>query len=210
MARLQFYKPNPKSTGSACSFWCKAEDSAIFGSFIKQSGWNTQKKTGSFKANKENPNASTQFKFNQTEVCSILDTIETNRPFSAYHSTPKQVTKFNFKPYIKDGNQVGFSYSVNKEEKEDSTSKANFIIGLNYGEARLLKEYLVHSLASMFKAQDVEQANTSERAAKSRAEGGVEADRRDKTLDPPASVSPKPKPSTKPNLPDILDDEEEW
>jgi len=208
MARLQFYKPNPKTTGSACSFWCKAEDSAIFGSFIKQSGWNTQTKTGSFKANKENPNASTQFKFNQSEVCAILDTIDTNRPFSAYHSTPKQVTKFNFGPYMRDNKQVGFSYSVNKEDKEDSTSKANFIIGLNYGEARLLKEYLTYSLASMFKAQDVEQANTSERAAKNRSEASVEADKRDKTLAPAAPA--KPKPSAAPSLPDILDDEEEW
>ena len=199
MARLQFYKPNSKTTGSACSFWCKADDSAIFGSFIKQSGWNTQTKTGSFKANKENPNASTQFKFNQTEICAILDTIDTNRPFSAYHSTPKQVTKFNFKPYIKGEEQVGFSYSVNKEDKEDSTSKANFIIGLNYGEARLLKEYLISSLGSMFKAQDVEQTNTSERAAKNRVEASAEADKKDKSLDPPVSVQA-----------DILDDEEGW
>ena len=109
---------------------------------------------------------------------------------------------------MRDNKQVGFSYSVNKEDKEDSTSKANFIIGLDYGEARLLKEYLTYSLASMFKAQDVEQANTSERAAKNRSEASVEADKRDKTLAPAAPA--KPKPSAAPSLPDILDDEEEW
>ena len=199
MARLQFYKPNPKSTGSACSFWSKPEDSAIFGSFIKQSGWNAQRKTGSFKANKENPNASTQFKFNQTEVCAILDTIETNRPFSAYHSTPKQVTRFNFGPYLRDGKQVGFSYSVNKEDKEDSTAKASFIIGLTFPEARLLKEYLTYSIASMFKLEDEKARKSAETSAGTRSEAGASADKRDKTLDPPASVQS-----------DILDDEEEW
>jgi hypothetical protein len=197
MARIQFYKPNPKTTGSACSFWCNAKESAIFGSFIKQSSWNDKTKTGSFKANKENPNASTQFKFNQTEAAAILDSIETNRPFSAYHSTSKQVTKFNFKPYLRDGAQVGFSYSVNKEDKEDSTNKANFIIGLTYPEARLLTRYLIYSLDSMFIQQDKE----------SREKYEDQAEKSDTEPAPAATPAPAAKPL---EVKDILDDEEGW
>ena len=196
------------------------KDRSLFGSFIKQSGWNKQTKTGSFKANKENPTASTQFKFNQTEVAAILDTIETNRPFSAYHSTPKQVTKFNFKPYVKvvdeKETQVGFSYSVNKEDKEDSTNKANFIIGLTFAEARHLKEYFIYTLASMFKWED-EQAAANE----SRSESGVESivkgvskgvvtgsdalhggkQQENKREAPPVKV---------PDISDVLEDDENW
>jgi hypothetical protein len=200
MARIQYYKPNPKVSGSACSFWCNAKESAIFGSFIKQSSWNDKTKTGSFKANKEKPNASTQFKFNQTEAAAILDSIETNRPFSAYHSTSKQVTKFNFKPYLKDGHQVGFSYSVNKEDKEDSTNKANFIIGLTYPEARMLKQYLIYSLNSMFEQQDKESKEKYE----------DQAEQADTKLEPSAPAS-APAPAPKPlEAKDILDDEEGW
>ena len=37
-------------------------------------------------------------------------------------------------------------YGVNKENKEDSTDKTSFIIGFTFGEARLLKQYLIKAL----------------------------------------------------------------
>ena len=45
---------------------------------------------------------------------------------------------------------MGFSYAVNKENKEDSTDKTSFIIGFTFGEARLLKQYLMKALDSSF------------------------------------------------------------
>jgi hypothetical protein len=44
------------------------------------------------------------------------------------------------------GEQKGFSYSVNKESKEDSTNKASFIIGFTFGEAIVLREALIDSI----------------------------------------------------------------
>jgi len=78
--------------------------------------------------------------------------MERNVTFSAYHSSKNQISKSNFGPYIskKEGTQIGFSYSINKEEKEDSTNKVGFIIGFNYGEARLLKEFLLEVLRNGF------------------------------------------------------------
>jgi|7_EtaG_2_1085326.scaffolds.fasta_scaffold06608_3 hypothetical protein len=196
MARIQFYKPNPKGTGSACSFWSSVKDGSLFGSFIKQSSWNDKTKTGSFKANKENPAASTQFKFNRNEVAAILDCIESDREFSAYHSTPKQITRFKFTPYSNAKGRVGFSYSVNKEDKEDSTNKAGFIIGLTFAEARHLKEYFIYTLASMFKWED-EQAAANE----SSPDSGTEKKPQNK----------KETPSVKaPDISDVLEDDENW
>ena len=52
---------------------------------------------------------------------------------------------------MKDDKQLGFSYTVNKESKEDSTDKSGFVIGFKYPESRLLKQYLVNALNKSFK-----------------------------------------------------------
>ena len=75
---LQFYKPNPKVTGSACSFWASTTEKAVFGSFIKQDGWNTKSRTGSFNKNKDNPKAKAIVKFSVTEAASLIDAISRN------------------------------------------------------------------------------------------------------------------------------------
>jgi len=148
---IQFYKPNPKVTGTACSFWLN-DDGSMMSSMIKQDSWDSQKRIGSFSKNKNNPKGKAIVKFSQSEVAGIVDAIERNATLSAYHSSKNQITKINFGPYIskKENKQVGFSYSINKEEKEDSTNKVGFIIGFNYGEGRLLKEFLLEVLRSRF------------------------------------------------------------
>ena len=118
---------------------------------IKQDGWNSQKRTGSFIKNKKNPKATVIVKFSPTEVAGIIDSIETNRTFSTYHSSQNQISKIKFCPYMKDDEQIGFSYTVNKENKEDSTDKSGFVIGFKYPEARLLKQYLINALNKSFK-----------------------------------------------------------
>ena len=148
---IQFYKPNPKVTGTAGSFWLN-NDGSIMSSMIKQDSWDSQKRVGSFSKNKDNPQGKAIVKFSTAEVGGIVDALESDRPFSAYHSSKNQITKINFGPYVskKEGKQIGFSYSINKEEKEDSTNKIGFIIGFNYGEGRLLKEFLLEVLRNSF------------------------------------------------------------
>jgi len=150
---LQFYKPNAKCTGSSCTFTFKHEDKAMFASLMKQHSWDSNKRRGSFAGNKNNPKAQVSVKFSMTESAGIMDCIERNKSMSAYHSNAKQVTKINFSPYIPKGKgeQLGFTLSVNKEAKEDSTDTATFLIGFNFHEARLLKEYISYHLGECFK-----------------------------------------------------------
>jgi len=148
---VHFYKPNAKVTGTASSFWFNNEENTFFSSMIKQDSWNSSKRTGSFVKNKKNPKATVIVKFSAAEVAGIVDTIESDREFSTYHSSQNQITKIKFCPYIRDGNQVGFSYQINKENKEDSTEKTGFVIGFQYPEARLLKQYLINALNKSFK-----------------------------------------------------------
>ena len=162
---LQFYKPNPKSTGTACSFWRNSEDNTFWVSLIKQDSWNSKTKTGSFSKNKDNPKKRAIVKFSDTEIAGFIDAIERNAEYSGYHGSQKQIVKFNFKPYVKNDEQLGFSFSVNREDKEDSTDKQNYLIGFYYPEAMRLKIYLHTILTESYKASDQVYKNNSQKSA---------------------------------------------
>jgi len=153
---ISFYKPNSKSSGTACSFSVNPKDSSIWSSLIKQSSWNEGTKTGSFIDNKDDPQKSARIKYSLTEVAALLESLDKNVEFSAYHSSDKQITKIKFGPYIKDGKQVGFSYSVNKESKDNIENKQSYLIGFYSNEARLLREFLSYSLSTVFDCQRIE------------------------------------------------------
>jgi hypothetical protein len=153
---ISFYKPNSKNNGTACSFSVNPKDESIWSSVIKQSSWNDKTKTGSFLENKDNPQKSARIKYSLTEAAGILEAIDKNTEFSAYHSSDKQVTKIRFAPYIKDDKQVGFSYSIQKENKDNIENKQSYLIGFYFSEARLLKEFLQFSLNTVFETQRVE------------------------------------------------------
>jgi len=163
---IQFYKPNKKVTGSACSFWLN-DDGSIMASLIKQDGWNDQKHTGSFSKNKDNPNGRVIVKLGETEVASIVDTLESNRKWSTYHRSSKQTLQINFGPYERSGEQIGFSFSVNKQDVDDSTNKVGFIIGFNFGEGRYLKEFLTYLLNQKFKSFQRERKSSTKSFQKS-------------------------------------------
>lgn len=154
---LSIYKPNPRNTGHACSFYLSPKDNRFYACLIKQDGWNAAKRTGSFAQNVDNPQKKVNIKFSNTEVGGILDSLETNREFSAYHdgATTQFSTSIKFAPYMKDGAQVGYSFMVTKSSKEDSTNKTSFVIGLNFPEGRLLREYLSFLLRKSFETEIV-------------------------------------------------------
>jgi hypothetical protein len=55
-----------------------------------------------------------------------------------------------FSPYMKDNKQLGFSFAVTRDDKEDTSKKTSFLIGFYFGEAKALREYLVISLRHIF------------------------------------------------------------
>ena len=176
---ISFYKPNSKNTGTACSFSVNSKDNSVWGSLIKQSSWNDAKKIGSFSDNQNNPNKSVKVKFSLTEAAGLLDALERNTEFSAYHTSEKQITKIKLAPYIREEKQVGFSYSVNKEDKQNVENKQSYLIGFYFNEARLLKEFLTYSLNSVFEAQRIEsikKAKNSTKETKEVSESNQEED----------------------------------
>jgi len=145
---INFYKPTAKNTGHACQFWFSKSEKSFFVELLKQHSWNQQTKTGSFKGSKGNPCKRTIIKLGLVEACEILESIDKNSKWSTFHTNEKNTTQIYFEPYIRDGQQVGFSFKVNKSSKQDTTQsgKSSFLIGFKNSEARLLKEYLTAGL----------------------------------------------------------------
>lgn len=153
---ISFYKPNSKNTGTACSFSVNSKEGSVWSSLIKQSSWNEGTKTGSFIDNKDNPQKSAKVKFSTTEVAGLLEALDKNIEFSAYHSSDKQVTKIKFSPYIRDENKSVFLIALIKKVKKILKINNHFYLDFYFNEARLLREFLTHSLQSIFKTQEVE------------------------------------------------------
>ena len=159
---IQFYKPTKTVKGTACSFWRNSDDNSFWASMIKQDSWNDKTKTGSFSKNKNDPTKRVIVKFSATEMAGFMDAAERNVEYSGYHGSQKQVVKFKFCPYVRDGNQIGFSLSINREAKEDSTDKQSYIIGFNFAEARLLRCYLESALRDSFISKSNKQFKASQ------------------------------------------------
>ncbi len=153
---LPIYHPSSRGTGFAASFSDSFNNDCVFATLIKQSGWNDETKTGSFKASREDATANVIIKLNDLEVAAILDCIERGRPFTTYHDgdVPKNIS---FVPWFAKAApdatatapQKGFSFSISVGGKEDTVKNA-FYIGFSFPEARLIREYLLNILNSHF------------------------------------------------------------
>ena len=165
---LQFYKPNPKNTGCGCSFKYSAKDDCIFVNMIKQASWDDQTKRGSFAGNSQNPKMSGSVKLSLTEASDIISAMRRNSELSAFHDSAKQVPRSRFSPYmrpLKDDPtktaQVGYSFSVSKESKENAQDKTSFLIGFTFGEGVRLESFFCFAIAKSFEKASVEQDNRS-------------------------------------------------
>tara|TARA_Y100000310_G_C20653218_1_gene800630 strand:+ start:165 stop:713 length:549 start_codon:yes stop_codon:yes gene_type:complete len=159
---IQFYKANPKVTGTACSFSVNPKDKSVFASLIKQKSWDDKSKTGRFDADSK-----CTIKLNLMELGAIINAIETKSDWSAYHGTQTRATKMNFSPYSQ-GDNHGFNFRVTADSKEDSENKATYSMGFRYGEAEALKQYFIFSMHSIYQTS-LEESQASFRDSKKNA-----------------------------------------
>jgi len=135
---------------------------------IKQASWDDQTKRGSFAGNSQNPKMSGSVKLSLTEASDIISAMRRNSELSAFHDSAKQVTRIRFSPYmrpLKDDPtktaQVGYSFSVSKESKENAQDKTSFLIGFTFGEGVRLESFFCFAIAKSFEKASVEQDNRS-------------------------------------------------
>jgi|TARA_Y100000593_G_C4319358_1_gene342875 hypothetical protein len=143
----QWYHAKPKGNGSACSFYLNDEENSFFASILRQKSWDASRRVGSF--HKDDPNEKVIVKFSCKEICAIINSLENKTEFSGYHGS-NQIVRFTFGPYYSKGEdrkQLGYSFIVNKESKEDSTNKQTFLMGFDFDEGMellLFLKYLVN------------------------------------------------------------------
>jgi hypothetical protein len=119
---------------------------------MKQFSWDNSTGRANFKGNQNNPDAKVNVKFSMAEIAGFVNAIEKNSEFKGYHSSDRQIIRFNFAPYIKDGHQKGFTYRLQREAKDDSTNKVSFLIGFKPEELVLIREFLLFVLHGVFEA----------------------------------------------------------
>ncbi|MDB4664879.1 hypothetical protein OAE97_00865 [Verrucomicrobia bacterium] len=191
---IQFYKPNPKVTGHACSFNYSDRDRCVYVNLIKQASWDDSKKRGTFGQNAKNPAKSCNFKLSDDEMCGIINTIRSNAEFKIFHSNPNQKTMGSFSPYMRQETQMGFGLSINKQPTNGE--KSSFLVGFNFGEAIKLEAFFTFCLTKIFQALDKEQE-----AWRSKGSSNQPA---------PKANSAPPKPPTPPKEEPVFDSDEEW
>lgn len=148
---IHIYHPNRKSTGFAASFWYSDRDDTIFATLLKQSGWDDARQNGVFKDSMNDPLKRVNIKISYTEIAAIVDCIERGRPLSAFHDADEFPKQIKFEPWLDaDSKQKGYSFSVTVQNKQDSTFKNPFYIGLTFAEGRLIREFLIYSLHRHF------------------------------------------------------------
>lgn len=145
---IQFYKPNSSNKGMAISISFNPSDAGIYFSFIRQFSWDSNKKIGSFKENRENPKAKKNIKFNDIEISGILRAIEKEEKWTTFHKFNNDSgVSISFAPYIKDEVMSGFGMRVS-----DSKDKENiFSVGFTNDESIKLREWLKLALEESFK-----------------------------------------------------------
>jgi hypothetical protein len=151
MKRLEFYKPNKSNSGACLTLQFRNEPpqeenkkdnkNGLYVNILKQASWNEQTRSGSFKANVDNPEKHKKIKLTETEIGNILHVINSKglAKFSTVHSRGDVKTQIFFEPYQKEDSLIGFIFRV-----------SNLSIALNMGEAELFSEYLKSGIRFLF------------------------------------------------------------
>lgn len=144
-----YFKASKAVNGFLTSINTNLEDQSIWFRLTKQTGWDDNKKLGSFKGGE-----SFSIKFNLAEVGGFINAVERrDEPFSFYHTTVSG--RFQFydlepreqgKPRIR-----GFSLSLKKGEEQIKTS-------FTLAEAIDLVGYLDHARRNIYSVIDAQEA----------------------------------------------------
>lgn len=157
---IHFYKPNKWNSGCCCSFSFNTSDNSFYVQLLKQLNWDEKTQRGKF-----DTESKSICKLTPNEIGSIIDSIESGREFKNFHKTPKENTAFSFKPKMKDEAKVGFNFSLTKTPS--SGEKKSYSMNFDFGESKLLKQYLCTALA-MYSSSSIRKNN--EAIAKSLAQ----------------------------------------
>lgn len=171
---LTYYHANKSGNGSLCGLSSNSKLAQLFFTIIRQSDWNSDTRTGSFRGEKLN------VMFGHLEVGALMDAIDRNVEYKTYHTTPKQTLSIMFSPYVKDNVQKGFYLNVLKKDPA-TAQESKFSIGFSFAELKVLYEYFrffLHRHFAAIYAADKESFKEREEKKKAKVEpkGDAKAD----------------------------------
>ena len=142
---LKIYSPNAKVTGGVLDVSFNSKDGAAFFRATKQTGWDDEKKLGSFKEGQ-----SIGMKFSQDELGSFVYAIRNKQKISLYHRFDDSVTTINFSYYLIEAKgtapaREGFGLSIKSGDFECK-------IGLSMGVAEKFAQYIEFMFFHIFSA----------------------------------------------------------
>lgn len=180
--KYRIYKPNPRNNGCAGTVDIAQVGAdmktSLFISMIQQSGWDDQKKTGSFAASRDDASKNINFKLSVAEAGEIISSFQTRIPFVAFHKFNDDTTVIRLTPWDKirkvkekDGEASyktpawGFSVTRNGSD--------TFKLPLEAGEAEvvkiILKQFIEDALFEESQNQSTEKAKKSSDTVKKSA-----------------------------------------
>ena len=177
--KYTIYKPNKNVNGCAGSFQISQVGpkltSNLFVSMIQQSGWDDQKKTGSFKGSRDDESKNINFKLNVSEAGEILSSMKTRIPFVAFHTFSDDSTIIKFTPWDQKRKVLGKDgeewHTVPSWGLTVTRNKTNvFKLPLTAGEsevlAKLLDQFIEDALLEAAQEQSTKQAQGSSTSVK--------------------------------------------
>lgn len=140
---LQFFKPTKTNSGAASSWRFFSKDGSFLVQIIKQTGWNDEYKTGSFKDGEK-----MSIKLSLTEAGSIINSIRSKSEFSTVHKTKDRTLSLKFSPYIDKESKTykGFGLSASAGENK------YFRIGFTPADLCLLEQFIGFGMNHCFSA----------------------------------------------------------
>lgn len=112
---LQLYKPNSKNTGCALSFQIGQkpnQEPQFYANCIAQHSWDESKKTGSFAGSRSDPSKIIALKFNEFELGEIINSFQTKKAYSTYHSNDSTKTQIRLSTFEKTRGTGEFAVQV--------------------------------------------------------------------------------------------------
>ena len=170
---MQFilFHPNKSSQGSAIQFNYNEKDNNTYVSITKQTGWNDESKTGSFKDGEKHTT-----KLAIVELAQILRAIATKGECSFYHKTssPSQIFFSLYKTKDEEGKEIAKGY-VFRVVKKDGEDKITFSCGISFDELYILKAFLEEAIKNNLYFQNAPQEQKKEEPKKELAKPKQEA-----------------------------------
>ena len=170
---LNIFKPQRNGNGACCNIALNLDDKCFYVNLQRQVA--AFDSPAPFKGGKRLTTKLSTFEAGQILVC-----IQRNFDQQMVHKTPEATTNIYFQRFFKwddekkayTTQQLGYYISVTRTPKEGE--KDTIRVGFTYGEAEVLRQYLIWSLGLIFVKQTEEQKVKAETARTNKAEKSAE------------------------------------